>query len=132
VIVEDDVPWMVALARRRYPNNFDIQAAELWFRNIVLKQPLVFLPLRTEGAFLVVLISVIPWLPTEWEANVAMICADDGKLWEAMTLVRESIHWAERRKCAKWHISSETGFDIAPMALRVGAKPAPRYRVELR
>lgn len=132
LVLEGDInPWMVGLAKRRYPNNFDFQAAELWMRNVVLKQPMVFLPIRTDHAFLVALISLIPWTPADPEASVVMVCADDGCMWEAMTLLRESLAWAKRRKCVNWNVSSETAYDMAPLAQRLGAVVNPRYRVEL-
>jgi hypothetical protein len=116
---------MARLAQRRYPPEFDIMAAEMWVRNIVLKQPTSFLPIRTDDAFLVTLISVIPWLPSNWEANVVMCCAEDGKGWQCITLLRESIAWAKRHKCSEWRFRTETTYDIGPLARRVGGLPLP-------
>ena len=121
LIREECVPWMVALAHRRYPNNFDIQSAEMWFRNIVLKQPMVFCPIRTDHAFCVAMVSANPWLPAELHSHIAMVCAEDGKMWDAMLLLRESLAWAKRRGCVDWRLGSETLFELAPMAKRVGA-----------
>jgi hypothetical protein len=124
---------MVDLAARRYPQNFDIRSAEGWVRNIVMRQPMVFLPIRTDDAFLIALVACIPWKPADMECNVALVCAEDGHMWEALALIRESIEWAKQRGCAKWHISSETGYDFAPIAKRVGAGVCePRYEVRLK
>lgn len=124
---------MAELAQRRYPNNFDIQAAELWVRNIVLKGPMVFLPIRTDDAFCISMITLTPWFPNDWEAVVVMICADDGKMWQALALLRESLAWAGRRNCADWRLSSETSYDIEPLARRLGAEEfQPRYHIRLR
>lgn len=112
---------MVQLAKRRYSNRFDIQSAEMWVRNIVLKQPMVFLPIRTDNAFCIAMISANPWLPADWHAHIAMVCADDGKMWEAMALLRETLSWATRRNCVDWKLNSETVFQLGPLARRLGA-----------
>lgn len=124
---------MVELAKRRYPVNFDIRSAEGWFRQIVLKQPMVFLPIRTDDAFLVALVACVPWKPADLECNVALVCANDGKMWEALALIRDSIEWAKQRGCAEWHMSSETSYNLGPIAQRVGGEVCPpRYLVRLR
>jgi hypothetical protein len=127
---------MVGLAERRLRlqnHAFDLLSAEGWMRNIVLKQPMVFLPIRTADAFLIAILAVIPWLPADMECNVALVYAEDGKMWEAVALIRESLAWAKRRGCAEWHISSESVFDLAPIAKRVGAEECPpRWRVRFK
>ncbi|HEX3524235.1 MAG TPA: hypothetical protein VHT52_19365 [Stellaceae bacterium] len=125
---------MVELAKRRLGNHeFDLLSAEGWVRNIVLKQPMVFLPIRSSDAFLIAILAVIPWLPAKMECNVALVYAENGKMWQALTLIRESVAWARRRGCFEWHVSSESVYDLAPLARRVGAEECPpRYRVRLR
>ena len=124
---------MSALAQARYPRNYDIEAAEMWMRNIVLRQPMVFYPIRTDHAFMVTLISLLPWLPGEPEANVVMLCAEDGWIWESIKLARASFDWANRRNCARWGFNSDTEFDIGPIAHRMGLiERCPRYVVNLR
>ena len=124
---------MSALAQARYPRNYDIEAAEMWMRNIVLKQPMVFYPIRTDHAFMVTLISLMPWLPGEPEANTVMICAEDGWLWDAIRLARASFDWAVRRNCWRWGINSDTQFDLAPIADRIGGvERKARYVVALK
>ena len=124
---------MVNLASRRYPRSYDIEAAEMWMRNIVLRQPMVFYPIRTDHAFMVTLISLLPWLPSEPEANVVMLCAEDERIWDSVKLARASFDWAVRRKCARWGFNSDTDFDIGPIAKRMGMiERCPRYVVPLR
>ena len=122
---------MLDLAKRRYSNQFDFLATEQWFRNIVLKGPMLFWPCRTDNAFCIAMISTTPWNPSTPEANIALICADEDCVWEAMTLLRASITWAKRRKCSLWRLSSETDFDLEPIALKLGAKE-PNVRWVLR
>lgn len=132
LIQENDIPWMLDLSARRYSNRYDLRAAEMWFRHTCLKQPTVFLPIRSDGAFLVTLISVLPWLPSEWEANMVHLCAEEGCMWEAIALVREGIAWAKRRRCTEFRMASETAFDLAPIAARLGMKRLiPRYSLRL-
>lgn len=123
---------MLELSAKRYSNRYDLRAGEMWFRHVCLKQPTVFLPLRTDGAFLVVLISTLPWLPSEWEANMVHLCAEDGCMWEAVRLVREGIAWAKQRRCTEFRMSSETSYDLGPIAKRAGmTELRPKYCVRL-
>lgn len=132
LITDADVPWMVELAHRRYSNRFDHQAGEMWVRGVVLRSPLMFWPMRTDNAFLIAMLSIEPWLPTETRCHVAMICADHDCMWEAVGLLRASIEWARRRRCAEWRIESATDFDLAPIALKLGAKEiSPRHVLRL-
>lgn len=126
------IPWAIGLARRRYAAEWDFLGAEMWFRNIVLKQPMVFLPVRSDAAFAIAMVNVVPWLPARWETNIVMFCADDGKIWEGLALLRATIEWARQRKCVEWRISSETAAELAPLAKRLGAEElSPRYRMRL-
>lgn len=132
LITEEDLLWVVWLGRKRYPKNYDPPGAEGWLRNQVLKNPLMFLPMRTRNAFCISLISVKPWTPTENECNVAAICADDGAMWEAMKLIRWSVEWARNRKCTLWSMMSDTQYDFSALAQRIGAtEAAPRYQMRL-
>lgn len=132
LITEQDLLWVVWLGRKRYPKNYDPPGAEGWLRNIVLKNPLMFLAQRTDNAFCVSLISVKPWTPAEYECNIAALCADDGAMWEAIKLVRWSVEWAKLRKCATWSISSDTDYDFAMLAHRIGAQEtSPRFTMRL-
>jgi len=129
---EDDIHWALALARRRYADTWDFIGAEGWFRNVVCKSPMVFLPIRSEDAFLIAMVSVVPWLPARWECNIVMFCADDGKMWQGLALMRASIAWARQRRCVEWRVSSETDIDLGPLAKRLGAEElSPRYRMRL-
>jgi len=131
-MLEQDIPWALDLGRRRYGERFDVIATEGWFRNLVLKGPMVFLPIRTADAFLVAMVTVLPWFPADWECNVILICAEEGALWQACALARVSIDWARKRRCVEWRISSETEFSVQPIARRVGAEElTSRYRKSL-
>jgi hypothetical protein len=131
LITEDDIPFMLELGDRRYPGRYDRLGTEMWFRNIVLKGPMMFLPIRSDNAFMIAMLSTTPWTPHTPEANVTLVCADDGKMWQAVMLLRASIEWARRRKCSLWRISSETDFDLGPIAHKLGATE-PNTRWQLR
>lgn len=133
IIQEADIPWMADLARRRYPGNYDIEAAEMWVRNIVLKQPMVFYPTRTDRAFMITLVSLLPWLPGEPEATVIMLCAEDNAIWDAVRLTKASYDWAVRRNCHRWGFNSDTDYDVGPIAQRLGlVARCPRYVAHLK
>lgn len=88
---------------------------------------------RTDDAFLVALASVFPWLPGDPEVNVVCICADDDAGWQVIKLLRASIEWARKRNAKCWRITSDTGYDLRPLAWRIGAREVnPRFEIELR
>lgn len=124
LIVEGDVNWMLELGDRRYPGRYDRLGTQMWFLNIVLKGPMMFLPIRTDNSFLIAMLSTTPWMPATPEANVVLVCAEEGHMWEAIMLLRASIEWAKRRKCSLWRLSSETDFDLAAIAHKLGATEA--------
>jgi hypothetical protein len=130
LMVEADLPWLREMFRQRYPDRYNPITTEGWFVNIVLKNPLLFLPIRTDNALLIAMITCLPWLPDEFESNIVCIC---GKGWEVVSLLRASIEWAEMRKCVVWRLQSDTDFDIAPLAKRAGAtEVSPRFAVRMR
>lgn len=129
---EADLPWLRMVFAKRYPpDKFDIEGTEGWFVNIVLKSPLLFLPIRTDNALLIAMLCCVPWTPAEFECNVIAICADDGGMWEALRLLRVSVEWAKRRKCSTWRLTSENA-DITMLARRMGAtETSPRFNLRL-
>jgi|HubBroStandDraft_6_1064221.scaffolds.fasta_scaffold00529_23 hypothetical protein len=132
LLTEADIAWMLDLGRRRYSNRFDPMATEGWFRNIVLRAPLVFLPVRLDGAFLIAALNIIPWAPGELEANVVLVVADEGRMWQALELLRFSIDWAKMRRATEWRLTSETEVEFGPFARRLGANElSPRYCLRL-
>jgi hypothetical protein len=129
---DDDTDWMIRLGVKRYPPEYDPIGTEQWFRNIVLKSPMLFFPYRSENAFIIGMISCLPWLPAEFECNVIAACADDGAMWQVFPLLRASVDWARKRKCNTWRIVSETEFDFCQIAKRIGAtEVSPRYVMRL-
>ena len=134
LLVEADIPWLAQLFGKRYTAypSYDAIAAEGWFRNRVLKEPMLFLPQRTDNAFCISMLSVTPWLPVDYETNVVVICAEDNAPWEAITLLRASVTWSRLRRCKVWRLSSDTHNDMALFAQRLGAEEiSPRYVVRL-
>jgi hypothetical protein len=134
LLVEADIPWLSQLFHKRYSAypSYDPIAAEGWFRNRVLKEPMLFLPQRTDNAFCISMLSVTPWLPVDYETNIVVICAEDYATWESMKLLRASIAWAKLRRCKNWRISSDTDNDIAIFARRLGATElSPRFVMSL-
>jgi hypothetical protein len=129
---EDDIPWLVDLCKKRYSSRYDSPGAEGWFRNIVLKSPLMFYPTRTTSAFTITMLACEPWLPVEFTANVVFTCAEDGEMWQVVPLLRDSIAWARRRRCVAWRMWSDTDYDVGALARRVGAvEVLPRHTLRL-
>jgi hypothetical protein len=130
LLTEHDIPWLNFLCKKRYSNRFDSSTTENWFRNIVLKSPMTFYATRSDGAFQISMLSVMPWLPADAECNVVFVCADDGAMWEALRLLRDSIAWARTRKCSMWRLSSDTEYEFPGLAKRLGCtEVSPRYLI---
>lgn len=127
---EDDLPWLQVMFNERYPFRNAAAETEGWFRNIVLKSPLVFNAIRTDHAFLIAMVSLVPWLPNDLECNVICVCAEADAGWQVMRLLRASIGWAKGRGCKTWKLVSDTKHDLAPLARRVGVQEvSPRFEL---
>lgn len=132
LLSENDLPWLRNLFGKKYDKGFDALTTENWFRNIVLKNPMMFYPVRLANSFLIAMLSCLPWLPSQFDCNIICVCADDGAMWETMKLLRSSVDWARNRKCKHWMLASDTAFDLAPMAKRMDARELwPRYMIDL-
>jgi hypothetical protein len=128
LLTEHDIPWLSFLCKKRYSNRYDSATTENWFRNIVLKSPLTFYATRTEDAFHISMLSLMPWLPAEPECIVLFVCAEDNKGWQAVKLLRDSIAWARKRRCTIWRLSSDTDAELVAVAKRLGVTEiSPRY-----
>ena len=118
--------------RRRYTQTADAMALEAWFRGVVLKQPVIHLAVRSDNAFVIGVINVVPWIPGEMELALILVCADEGAMWELIELLRFSMEWAKLRRCTDWQISSITQFDFEPIAKRLGPVTViPHYKLRL-
>jgi len=121
VMTKDDLPWLIDLCKDRYGPRYDEQSTISWYLNCVLPTPILFYPSRTNNAFCISMLQCTPWLPAEFEVNVMFICAERGAMWQALTLLHSSIEWAKQRNAVCWRLTSETDFDLAPFAKRLGA-----------
>jgi hypothetical protein len=132
-MTEADIPWLLRLFDKRYAAYpYDPLGSEGWFRNRVLKEPMLFLAQRTTNAFCISMLSVTPWIPADYETNVIVICAEDNVTWESLKLLRASIEWARLRRCKTWRMSSDTSHDVTLFAQRLGAvEISPRYVMRL-
>jgi hypothetical protein len=127
----DDLPWLRRIFALRYAN-YDAEHTEAWFSTAVLQNPLAYYAVRTDDAFLIALLRPLPWLPNDFEAHIIVVCADIGKIWQVMPLLRASIDWARHRKAVAWHFQSDTMFDVAPLVRRLGAASLePRFIIRL-
>ena len=89
---------------------------------------MTFYATRTDNAFQITMLSVMPWLPAEPEAILIFACADEHQGMQVVRLLRDSIAWARGRRCAIWRLSSDTDADLLLIAKRLGASEiSPRY-----
>ena len=128
----EHVPWFIGLCNKRYPPRSDKIRTEDWVRNRVLTNPATHLAERTERAVCITVLSTPIGYPNDWEAQVAIILADTGALWEAVKLLRMSKQWAHHKGCLSWSIANATDNDIGPLARRVGASLEPRWKITWR
>jgi hypothetical protein len=127
-MTEDDLDWLTYLCRKRYAHSYEPETTRAWFSNIVLKSPMMFYAIRSQDAFVITMLSIVPWLPNDIDANVIFICADDDAMWQAFKLLRRSIEWSKRRRATLWRLSSDTDYDLRAIAKRLGATEiTPRF-----
>ena len=131
-MTDADMPWLTKLCIKRYSNRYDPTTTQQWYINVVLKNPLLFVAERTDNAFAISHLYTMPWTAKELEVDIMFLCADQGAVWEAVTLCRSSIKWAREHNAKKWRVSSETAFELGPIADRLGARlHSQRYIKEL-
>jgi len=124
---------MHRLSLKRYPRDYDIDTAERWVRNNVLQSPIAYQAIRTDRAFMISMLNVLPWKPGDPEVNVMAVCAEPDAGMDVFRLARASIEWGRKRKAWRWYIVGETSFDLEPIARRVGSTGhMKRHYVELR
>ena len=129
---EKDIQWLHNLCGKKYKVDYDKKTTENWYVNTVLKAPLMFHPARLANSFCISMLSCVPWLPNDFECHIVLCCADDGAIWEAVRLLRDSIQWARYRKCKSWKLTSDTANDFANIARRLGVTEVfPRFSLEL-
>jgi len=132
LLSENDIQWLHSLCRKKYKVDYDKKTTENWYVNTVLKAPLMFHPARLANSFCISMLSCVPWLPNDFECHIVLCCADDGAMWEAVKLLRDSIRWAKYRKCKVWKLTSDTANDFANIARRLGVtEVSPRFTLEL-
>ena len=131
-ITPDDMPWIQALCARRYDNRYDFTTSTAWALNIVLRSPLLFHAFRTDRAFSVSHLYTMPWTAKELEVDMMFVCAEEGAMWDVFHLCHASMQWARERSAKRWRISSDTGYELGPIAERLGARRiSPRYVLDL-
>lgn len=99
---------------------------------MVLPNPIQYYATRTSDAFAITNLTTTPWRPSIFKADVVFICCDHGKMWQALTLLRDSIQWARDRRAAAWRFETETDYDLKPLMHKLGVKEiTPRYHLDL-
>lgn len=132
LIKESDRDFLINLFKMRYPD-FDLIAVDQWVTNVVMKQPLLFLPIRSSHAALIAMMTLEVWAPTEPECFVVSVTSEDGHVGETADLLRVSVEWSKQRGAVRWRFHCDTQYDVSPLMRRIGAKQAsPRYVIDLR
>jgi hypothetical protein len=127
-ITADDLGWALSLAHRRY-RNFD-PGFSLVAMTQAMRSP-TSIAWRNDASFLVGHIMTSVWAPKIRGLEVLAICAEEAHPWSAIELLRASVTWAREQGLSKWWLNSDTGYDAAPLAVRVGARLAACYVIDL-
>lgn len=131
-LTEDDFPWLHELFPRRYPG-YSARGAETWMRAKFRGSLEACLAQRTDDAFCVTLLHGYHWLPFQYEAHVIALCAEEGRVWQAIALLRCSVIWGYEQGATAWRIHADTGSDIGPLMRRLRVpEDKPRYKLDLR
>lgn len=123
----NDLPWALELAWRRY-KNIDPGASVAFYLKAL--QSKVTLKIRTDYAFCIATLVNPAWRPEDAECHVLVLCADVAAHWEAVTLLRETVHWSKEQNCTRWWFSSDTGYKVDALCRRVGAIRQTRYLID--
>jgi hypothetical protein len=124
-----DLAFILSLASERY-RHFDAGKTLLWL-TAMMQAPTARCA-RTDHGFCISNIVTSAWHPKEREAHVIFLCCAEGKHWDGVRLLKDSIAWGRGEKCVRWWFCSETEHAIDALAKRVGAVPAVmRYRLDL-
>ena len=124
-----DLPWLLSLASERYPP-FDPGTTLSWLAGII-NNPQGY-AIRTNDAFAIATCMAPAWHPKSPECHLLFLCAAPGEHWQAIRLARDTVRWARTQRCVKWWFSSETDYEIAAIARRLGAKrKVIRYVMDL-
>lgn len=117
-----DIPFLLAIAQKAYPEGFDVAASKAWLEKVItLPNALV---LRRERSGLVASLTTNFWQPSVLRCAVVFLAGDDPSPWELMSLVRASIEWGKQSGAKTWRLLNErNGVDISAIAARVGARP---------
>ena len=128
LITVNDIPWILSLAHERY-RPFDPGRALSWIVDAINNPRSCCI--RSDDAFCFAGLGGYFWFPKEPECFVVLLCAAEGKHWQAVRLLRETIEWAREQGCTKWWLSSDTDYEFRALAKRVGAVERPRFLLDL-
>src|SRR5262245_16460009 len=129
---ESDAPFILALAREKYPQRAVGEGALRWGL-WAMRDPnhLVLVGPHSVG------VCSVTWnYEFERRARVDMLCARTvpGAALEAMRIVRLMHDWARQQGAETFRLAADTNVDFAPFAARLGAIPKAvvHYEFDLR
>jgi len=113
----EDVPWLMEFAKRHYGDLLkNYQETGVWLAHRVMQEDVLIL--RTERAALVTTEMVRVF--DGRLLHCAYLYA--GNIWELLTLFRAALAWARTRGGKALEFGCDTGYDMAPLAKRLGAR----------
>lgn len=120
-ITVDDLDFMYEVASACYPA-FDKTEAWAWAQS-VLTQPNI-IALKSGQGFVVASITRL-FYRKDSQCFIVFICAKPNRRLEGYRLLKSVVQSARERGASKIFIGSDTGFDFAPFATRLGWDTQP-------
>ena len=129
---KDDIPWLLELARNRY-DGVNIESIGHWIDGAADNTNLLFI--RTDHAAVSAAVFYPVYAPDKPKGGTLYIVSEKPAPWQVLALLKYARGWAKSKGCRgekAFTIDSTTGYDIAPLALRLGAKPVSvTYALEI-
>ena len=126
-INQDDKGWIIFKTKSLYGERMpDVEGCQRWF-DANWNNPQVIM-LRTDESFAVGTLGNVFFDP----AIKGTIHFFGGQIWELSKIFKEWIRIAKERGCTELYFTASTGYNIAPLAKRIGASLYyPTYWKEL-
>ena len=129
---ESDLPFLMTLAREKYPHRGGGDTSVRWLRWVMNdRNHLVLVGAHSGG------IASVSWnYGIERRGRVDVLAArpTPGAALEAMRMVRLMVDWARQEGAESFRLAADTNVDFAPFAARLGAVPKAvvHYEFDLR
>ena len=125
----EDVDAMIALALEVYGPIFDVQLARETLPMSV-QSPHLFVLIGNNVTGICCLAPAI-FRPRLLRGIATFMVARKGHVFEACDMIRLMMRWAKQRSAVSFSLGADIGFDVRPIALRLGFSEQQSFSVTL-